>query len=101
MGLAEWAVSPFVARDFYPHQQEDYERICNDLFSTIYQIFFREEEPCLSPEGQNIVKAYRGWYMTPDGIYIRILGSTKVHIGYLTLYMKSTTTFNLWNGYEN
>ena len=38
---------------------------------------FSEEAPCLSPEGQNILKAYGDRYMTPDGVYIRISGSTK------------------------
>jgi hypothetical protein len=28
-------------------------------------------------EGQKIVKEYGDWYMTPDGVYIRISGSTK------------------------
>ena len=36
-----------------------------------------EEEPCLSPKGKNIVKEYGDWYMTQDGVYIRIVGSTK------------------------
>jgi hypothetical protein len=38
---------------------------------------FGEEAPCLSPEGKKIVKAYGDWYMTFDGVYIRISGSTK------------------------
>ena len=57
--------------------KEDYELICNELFPTLYQVLFGEEAPCLSPEGQNIVKEYGDWYMTPVGVYIRILGSTK------------------------
>ena len=57
--------------------KEDYELICNGLFSTIYQILFGEEAPCLSPKGQRIVKEYGEWYMTPDGVYIIIVGSTK------------------------
>ena len=52
--------------------------ICNKLFPTLYQVLFCEEEPCLSPEGKAIVKEYRDWYMTPDGVYIQISGSTKV-----------------------
>ena len=56
---------------------EDYERICNDLFSTIYWILFGEEAPCLSPEGQRIVKEYGDWYMKPAGVYIRISRITK------------------------
>ena len=57
--------------------KEDYELICNGLFSTLYQVFFGEEAPCLSPEGQKIVKEYGDWYMTPYGVYIRISSSTK------------------------
>ena len=57
--------------------KEDYELICNGLFSTIYQVLFGEEASCLSPEGQKIVKEYGDWYMTPNGVYIRIFGSTK------------------------
>ena len=38
---------------------------------------FGVEEPCLSPEGQKLVKEYGDWYMTADGVYIRISGSTK------------------------
>ena len=30
-----------------------------------------------SPKGQKIVKEYGDWYMTPEGVYIRIYGSTK------------------------
>jgi hypothetical protein len=56
---------------------EDYKLICNGLFSTLYQILFSEEAPCLSPEGQNILKEYGDWYMTPDGGYIKIVDSTK------------------------
>ena len=55
----------------------DYERICNGSFAPIYQILFGEEAPCLSPEGQKIVQAYGDWYMTSNGVYIRISGSTK------------------------
>ena len=57
--------------------KEDYEIICNGLFATIYQILFCEEAPCISPEGQKIVKEYGDWYMPPDEVYIRIAGSTK------------------------
>ena len=57
--------------------KEDYEFICNELFSTIYQVLFGEKAPCLSPEGQKIVKEYGEWYMTPNGVYIRILCSIK------------------------
>jgi hypothetical protein len=35
-----------------------------------------KEIPCLSPEGQAIVKEYGDWYMTPIGVYIKIVGST-------------------------
>jgi hypothetical protein len=66
--------------------KEDYEQICNDLFTTIYWILFGEYTPCLSPEGQKIVKAYEDWYMTPDGVYIKISGSTKDPHWLLTLY---------------
>ena len=41
--------------------EEDYELICNGLFSTIYQVVFGEEASCLSPEGQKIVKEYEDW----------------------------------------
>ena len=57
--------------------KEDYELICNGLFSTLYQIVFGEEAPCLSLEGKKIVKEYGDWYMTPDGVYIRIVSSIK------------------------
>ena len=57
--------------------KEDYELICNRLFPTLYQVLFSEEEPCLSPEGQKIVKEYGDWYMTLDKVYIRFVGSTK------------------------
>ena len=57
--------------------KEDYELICNGLFSTLYQVLFGEESPCMSLEGKKIVKEYGDWYMTPDGVYIRIVGSTK------------------------
>ena len=56
--------------------KEDYELICNGLFSTLYQVLFGEEAPCLSPKGQKTVKEYGDWYMTLDGVYIRIVGST-------------------------
>ena len=38
--------------------KEDYELICNELFSIVYNISFGEEAPCLSPEGKKIVKEY-------------------------------------------
>ena len=57
--------------------KEDYELICNELFSRIYQILFGEEAPCLSLEGQKLVREYGDWYMTPDGVYIKISNSTK------------------------
>ena len=57
--------------------KEDYELICNGLFTTLYQVLFGEEAPWLSPKGQKIVKEYGDWYMTPDGAYIRIVSSTK------------------------
>ena len=56
--------------------KKDYELICNGLFSTLYQVLFGEEARCLSPEGKKIVKEYGDWYMTLDGVYIRIAGST-------------------------
>ena len=56
--------------------KEDYELICNGLFYTLYQVLFGEETPCLSPEWKNIVNEYDDWYMTLDGVYIRIGSST-------------------------
>ena len=38
--------------------KEDYEHICNESFDPIYRVLFGEEAPCLSLEGQKIVKAY-------------------------------------------
>ena len=64
-------------------QKEDYELICNRLFSTIYQVLSGEEAPCLSPKEKKIVKEYGNWYMTPDGVYIRTGNSTKP-LHYLT-----------------
>ena len=74
--------------------KEDYELIFNGLFSTIYQVLFGEEAPSLSPEGKKIVKEYGDWYMTPDGIYIIISGSTKPphwlpHVVPTTLLLKA------------
>ena len=57
--------------------KEDYELICNGLFSTIYQVFFGEETPCLFPEGKNIVKEYGDWNITVDELYIIIYDKTK------------------------
>ena len=57
--------------------KEDYEWICNELFSTLYRVLFGEEAPCISPEGQKLVKEYKDWHMTPFGVYIRISSSTK------------------------
>ena len=34
--------------------KEDYEIICNKLFSTLYQVLFGEEAPCLSLEGKQL-----------------------------------------------
>ena len=51
---------------------EDYELICNELFSTIYQILFGKEAPCLFPKGRTIVREYGDWYMIPDGLYTKI-----------------------------
>ena len=51
--------------------------MCNGLFAPIYQILFGEEAPCLSLKGQNIIEAYGDWYMTSNGVYIRMSGSTK------------------------
>ena len=56
--------------------KDDYELICNGLFPTLYQVLFSEEAPCLSPEGKKIMKEYGDWYMTPNKVYIRIVGST-------------------------
>ena len=57
--------------------KEDYELICNGLFPTLYQVLFGEEAPCLSLEGQKIVKEYGDWYMTLVRVYNIIAGSTK------------------------
>ena len=57
--------------------KKDYEWICNELFSTLYQVLFGEEAPCLSLEGKKLVKEYRDWYMTPVEVHIRIVGSMK------------------------
>ena len=57
--------------------KEDYDQICNKFFPTLYQALFEEETPCISPERQAIVKELGDWYMTLDGVYIRIAGSTK------------------------
>ena len=57
--------------------KEGYEFICNGLFSTLYQVLFGEEAPCLFPKGKKIVKEYGYWYMAPYRVYIRIVGSTK------------------------
>jgi hypothetical protein len=57
--------------------KKDYDRICNKVFPTLYQVLFGEEAPCISPKGQAIVKEYGDWYMIPIRVYIRITGSTK------------------------
>ena len=57
--------------------KDDYEMKCNKFFPTLYQVLFGEETACLSPKGQEIVKGYGDWYMTPIGVYIWISGSTK------------------------
>ena len=57
--------------------KEDYEWICNELFSTLFRVIFGEEAPCPSPEGNKLVKEYIDWYMTPVGVYIIIVGSMK------------------------
>jgi hypothetical protein len=46
-----------------------------DYFPHFYQVLFGEEAPCLSPGGQKIVKEYGDWYITPNGVYIRISSS--------------------------
>lgn len=56
--------------------KEDYELICNGLFSTLYQVHFYEEAPCLTPEEKKIVKEYGDWYITLDRVYIEISSST-------------------------
>ena len=55
----------------------DYKVIRNKLFPTLYQVLFGEESPCLSLEGQEIIKEYGDWYMTQIRVYIRISRSTK------------------------
>ena len=50
--------------------KKDNEWICNGLFSILYQVLVSEEAPCLSLEGQNLVKEYGDWYMTSIGVYI-------------------------------
>ena len=57
--------------------KEDYDQVCNKVFPTLYQVLFEEETPCLSTEGQAIIKVFRDWYMTPVRVYIRIAGRTK------------------------
>ena len=83
--------------------KEDYELICNVLFSTLYQFLFSEEAPCLSPKGQKIVKEYGDWYMPPDGVYIRIANSSKAPhwLPYFvpdTLLLQETTYQKYVNG---
>ena len=57
--------------------KEDYDQVCNKVFPTLYQVLVGEETPCLSIEGQAIVKEIGDWYMTPFRVYIRIARSTK------------------------
>lgn len=57
--------------------KEDYDQVCNKVFPTLYQVLFGEEKPCLSTEGQAIVKEFTDWYMTPFEVYIRIARSAK------------------------
>ena len=57
--------------------KDNYDQICNKFFPTLYQTLFGEETPCLSPVGPKIVKELGDWYMTPAGVYIRNIGSTK------------------------
>ena len=56
---------------------KDYDQICNKFFLTVYHALFEEEKTCLPLKGQAIVKEFGDWYMTPTGVYIRIVGSTK------------------------
>ena len=55
----------------------DSDQIYNKFFPTMYQTLFEEETPCLLIKRQEIVKELEDWYMTPAGVYIRIVGSTK------------------------
>ena len=84
--------------------KEDYELICNGLSVTIYQILFGEEAPCLSPKGQRIVKEYGDWYMTSDGVYIRISSRTKPqhwlpHVVPNTLFLQDISIKHMWMVY--
>jgi hypothetical protein len=47
------------------------------FFLTLYEILFGEETPCLSPAGQAMVKELGDWYISLNGVYIRIARSTK------------------------
>lgn len=57
--------------------KEDYDKICDGLFAPIYQILFVNEAPYFFPKGWQIVQKCGDGYMTPDGDYIRMLGSCK------------------------
>ena len=70
------SVNTCILQDDENKYKEDYELICNGLFSTLYQVLFGEEVLCLSPKGKKIVKQYGDWYMTQGRVYIKIFGST-------------------------
>ena len=57
--------------------KEDYDKICNGLFSPICQILFGEEEPTFSLKGYEIVYKYDDWYINYVEVYIKMTGISK------------------------
>ena len=63
----------FRAHKYYNHYRE----ICDYFIMPLYTLIFLVESNCMSEEAFKVVQEYRSYYLTEEGLYLRMYGGLR------------------------
>ena len=63
----------FLAHKYYKH----YKDICEHIIMPLYNLIFLTECNCMSEEALKVIEEYANYYLTDEGVYIRMYGCSR------------------------
>ena len=63
----------FWAHKYYSH----YKEICENFIMPLYTLIFLVECNCMSEEALKVVQNNKNYYLTEDGLYLRMYGGSR------------------------
>ena len=61
------------AHKYYSH----YKEICEQFIMPLYTLIFLKECNCMSEEALKVIEEYANYYLTDEGMYIRMYGCSR------------------------